>query len=88
MFVSSAAEISRCNGVDDVAFLHHTAECAWNALRFAIDDEASEEAEQLRRRLMNLIVRAVNLGERNSTRIVDAVLADLPPLAARYGTAA
>jgi hypothetical protein len=88
MLVSSAAEFFGSESVEDVAFLHHTAESAWKALRFAIDDEASEEAEDLRRRLMSLIVRAVDLGERDSTRIVDSVLADLPPMTARHGTAA
>ena len=88
MLVSSAAEFFGSDSFDEIAFVHRTAESAWKALRFAIDDEDSAEAELLRRRLMKLILRAVDSGERDSARIVDAVLADLPPMTARYGTAA
>ena len=85
MLVSSRPEYLTFDGSDDIAFVHRTTEAAWSALRFAIDDEASEEAEFLRQRLRSEILRAVEMGERNATRIVDAVLADLPPMPARYG---
>ena len=85
MLVSSRLEYMTVDGHDDSTFVNHTTESAWNALRFAIDDENSEEAKFLRRRLRKGILRAVEMGERDSTRIVDSVLADLPPMMARYG---
>ncbi len=85
MLVSSRLECLTVDGHDDCTFVNRTTESAWNALRFAIDDEASEEAGFLRQRLRDGILRAVEMGERNATRIVDSVLADLPPMMARYG---
>jgi len=87
MLFSSPPEHSGSTNPDDPAFLQITAESAWNALRFAVDDEDGPEAVSLRTRLFAGILRVVEKGERNPVRIVDSVLADLPPMTARYGAA-
>jgi hypothetical protein len=69
----------------DIAFLRLAMESAWNTLRFAVEDDDAPYAGDLRRRLVLNILRAIETGERSQTRIVDFALADLPPLAARYG---
>jgi len=88
MLFSSPPEPSAFMDFDDVGFLQRTVESAWSAVRFAVDDENSTEAKSLRQRLVQGILRVVEKGERNPVRIVDAVLADLPPMTARYGAVA
>ena len=72
---------------EETAFLQRIVDAAWHAVRFAVDDEESAEAANLRRRLRTGVLRVVAQGERNPVRIVDSVLADLPPMTARYSEA-